>query len=303
VKNALDKMLPLRAFQRRGTPIGGRGLRLYGDGGYTSSDYDPNWLANTFPEPAPSYQAPAEAAPVYVSPGFVDPSYSGAPLTPAPAGNPWQQTVNDIYQQTFGRQADASGMESFTNLLNQGLTGEQMRETLRASEEGQSYGYGSPSGGGGSPGSPGANTKDEWIEGRDPFGMPIFSQNPNYTNPNNGWEFQPPSYDDFGGTSPASWANTITGERRDLATPVNIRTVRDEAGNVSYVNADTGEAIDTKKFDKSITGYNTEITNLYKDLLNREPDKAEVAAYDKQLKDGSLTLSDVVKGFTTSKEF
>ena len=295
MKYALDKMLPLRAFQRRGTPIGGRGLRLYGDGGYTSSDYDPNWLANTFPEPAPAADAaPAENAPIYVSPGFIDTS-SGGPPTPVLA-NQWQQTVNDIYQQTFGRQADPSGMASFTAALNAGLTGEQMREALRTSAEGQSYGL-SPDMGGGN-----ANTTDEWITGHDSFGMPMFIQNPKYVNPNAGWEWQPPQATDSG-TSQAYWQNTNTGERRDLATPVNIRTVRDEAGNVSYVNADTGEAIDTKKFDKSITGYNTEVRNLYKDLLGREPDKAEVATYDKQLKDGSLTLSDLTKGFTTSEEY
>jgi hypothetical protein len=48
----------------------------------------------------------------------------------------WTQTVNDIYQQELGRQADPSGMASFTNLLNQGMTGEQMREALRSSPEG-----------------------------------------------------------------------------------------------------------------------------------------------------------------------
>ena len=87
MKYRLD-LLPLRAFQGRGTPVGGRGIKLYGDGGYTSSDYDPNWLANTFPEYAAASPEPAaDAAPVYVSPGFVDPGYSGPPPTPTPAGN------------------------------------------------------------------------------------------------------------------------------------------------------------------------------------------------------------------------
>ena len=126
---------------------------------------------------------------------------------------------------------------------------------------------------------------------------------PTALDPSAGWEWQPPTSDDSGYTSQAYWANTNTGERRNLEAPVNIRAVQDESGNVSYVNADTGEAIDTKKFDKSITGYNTEITNLYKDLLGREPSKAEVATYSDQLKNGSITLDDVYQGFTTSPEY
>ena len=55
----------------------------------------------------------------------------------------WTQTVNDIYQQELGRQADPSGMASFTNLLNQGMTGEQMRAALRNSPEGVAK-YGAP---------------------------------------------------------------------------------------------------------------------------------------------------------------
>lgn len=197
MKYALDKMLPLKAFQRRGTPIGGRGLRVYGDGGYTSGDYDPNWLANTFPEyaaanpePAPSYQEPAAPsapeASIIEYPGFVvDSDYSGGP-PPTPAlANQWQQTVNDIYQQEFGRQADASGMESFTNLLNQGLTGEQMREALRTSAEGQSYGL--------SPVAPTAPAA--------PVGQ---------------FEYQPSGYAEFGGEYAPYFLNTTTGERREV---------------------------------------------------------------------------------------
>jgi hypothetical protein len=84
---------------------------------------------------------------------------------------------------------------------------------------------------------------------------------------------------------------------------MNIQAVRDDAGNVSYyTNADTGEVIDPKKFDKSITGYAPELTNLYRSLLNREPDKAEIASYDERLKEGSVTLDDVYKGFMQSPE-
>jgi hypothetical protein len=173
MKYALDKMLPLRAFQGRGTPIGGRGLRLYGDGGYTSGDYDPNWLDNTFPEPAPSYQAPADAAPA-----------------PAPA-NQWQQTVNDIYQQEFGRAPDASGMESFSAALNSGMTGEQMRETLRLSAEGQSYGLSPDTGGGALP---------------------------TALTPTEDWQYQPESYAEFTNAYSAPYYLDVnSGERQDVA--------------------------------------------------------------------------------------
>ena len=60
----------------------------------------------------------------------------GNAYQPAPP-NRWAQTVNDIYQQELGRQADESGMAAFTNHLNAGMTGEQMREALRSSAEGQ----------------------------------------------------------------------------------------------------------------------------------------------------------------------
>ena len=198
--------------------------------------------------------------------------------TPLADANPWQQTVSDIYQQEFGRAPDASGMESFTAALNSGMTGEQMRDTLRTSAEGQSYGLSPDTGGGG-------------------------GALPTALDPNAGWEWQPPSALESGGTSQAYWANVNTGDRRELATPMNIQAVRDDAGNVSYyTNADTGEVIDPKKFDKSITGYAPELTNLYRSLLNREPDKAEIASYDERLKEGSVTLDDVYKGFMQSPE-
>ena len=49
-------------------------------------------------------------------------------------------TVNNLYQQTLGRQADPSGLATFTNLLNQGWTEEQVKSTLINSAEGQSKG-------------------------------------------------------------------------------------------------------------------------------------------------------------------
>ena len=64
------------------------------------------------------------------------PMFGNSYQPPAPS-NRWAQTVNDIYQQELGRQADESGMAAFTNHLNAGMTGEQMREALRSSAEGQ----------------------------------------------------------------------------------------------------------------------------------------------------------------------
>lgn len=224
---------------------------------------------------SPEGQSIGAAAPIDSGGGGAlpvsDPGFYQPPNT-----TDWTQTVNDIYQQEFGRQADPSGMATFSNQLSQGMTGEQIRDQLRSSPEGQSYGL-SPSMGGGAL--------------------------PTALDPSEGWEWQPPSALESGGTSQAYWANVNTGDRRELATPMNIQAVRDEAGNVSYyTNADTGEIIDPKKFDKSITGYAPELTNLYRDLLNREPDKAEIAAYDERLKEGSITLDDVYKGFTQSPE-
>ena len=143
MKYTLD-LLPINAFQGRGTPIGGQGLRLCGGSdmggsnvGLDYGEYNPPAPAPApapAPEPAPApaaepaYSAPAsEPAPVYYAPA-------------APAAPNWNQTINDIYQQTFGRQADPSGMASFTAALNAGMTGEQMREVLRTSAEGQSMG-------------------------------------------------------------------------------------------------------------------------------------------------------------------
>jgi len=132
----------------------------------------------------------ADPTPVYDSPGFVDPSYSGAPLAPAPA-NQWQQTVNDIYQQEFGRQADPSGMATFTDQLNQGVTGEQIREQLRTSAEGQSYGLSPDTGGGALP---------------------------TALTPTEDWQYQPESYAEFTNAYSAPYYLDVnSGERQDVA--------------------------------------------------------------------------------------
>jgi hypothetical protein len=115
-----------------------------------------------------------------VDPGF----YQQAP------DNQWQQTVNDIYQQEFGRQADPSGMATFTNQLSQGMTGEQIRDQLRSSPEGQSYGL-IPSMGGGAL--------------------------PTALDPSAGWEWQPEVYGENGVEAPY-WRNVNTGDRKEAGT-------------------------------------------------------------------------------------
>jgi hypothetical protein len=54
MKYTLD-LLPVRAFQGRGTPVGGRSLRLYGggiDGGYSSWEIDQGLYGQPAPAPA-----------------------------------------------------------------------------------------------------------------------------------------------------------------------------------------------------------------------------------------------------------
>ena len=225
MKYTLD-LLPLRAFQGRGTPVGGRSLRLFGGGGYVSGDYvDTSYGAdglggwNAAPEPVPdggggwtapaeAAPAPAEAAPAPAAPAPAPAEAAPAPAAPAPAAvvsdpvraplapvNQWEQTVNDIYQQTFGRQADAGGMASFTAALNAGMTGEQMRAALASSAEGQSYGL--------SPVAP----------------LTAAAQAPQ-------WELQPESYDEFTGTYNAPYYIDVnSGDRKEVGQPVQYTGV------------------------------------------------------------------------------
>jgi len=119
-----------------------------------------------------------------VDPGFYQqPSDSNQ----QPGGSNWTQTVNDIYQQEFGRQADPSGMATFSNQLSQGMTGEQIRAQLRSSPEGQSYGL-TPSTGGGAL--------------------------PTALDPSAGWEWQPEVYGENGVEAPY-WRNVNTGDRKE----------------------------------------------------------------------------------------
>jgi hypothetical protein len=145
------------------------------------------------PEPAPSYSEPAptysEPAPTYNAPAYT---------APAAPSNQWEQTVNDIYQQTFGRQADASGMASFTAALNAGMTGEQMRAALASSAEGQSRGL--PP-------------------------VPPLAAAAAAADPNAGWEYQPEEFYDSGGSAAPYYRNVITGERKEVGQPVQATGV------------------------------------------------------------------------------
>jgi hypothetical protein len=84
----------------------------------------------------------------------------------------------------------------------------------------------------------------------------------------------------------------------------NVAPIQDDNGYVSgYKRADTGEGVDLNKLNKSITGYDSDITNLYENLLGRAPDVSEVIAYNDRLKSGEIDFNDVIKGFTSSPEY
>ena len=221
MKYALDRMLPLRAFEKRGTPVGGRALRLWG------YDEGGNWVATgdevsdpnlgvavpdnsggwTAPAPAPLAAPEPAAAPVDTPAAAPADSGGGgdsapAPLTAAATAPDQTQTVNDIYQQTFGRQADPSGMATFTALLNQGMTGEQMRAALASSAEGQSMGL-----------SPALVAP-----------LTAAAQTPQ-------WEWQPAEANGAE-TIPGYWRDVISGNRKEAApveytgvTPVDTNTL------------------------------------------------------------------------------
>ena len=205
MKYTLD-LLPLRAFQGRGTPVGGRSLRLHGGsdmGGYSNPHEIEAAQEAAYqayhapapapaPEPAPSWSPPPEAAPA--------PEPYNPPPPAAPAAPDYTQTVNDIYQQTFGRQADPSGMASFTAALNAGMTGEQMRAALASSAEGQSMGL-----------APAA-----------PTGIASL---PAAAKPAQ-WELQPESYDEFTGAYNAPYYIDVnSGATKAVGQPVQATGV------------------------------------------------------------------------------
>jgi len=145
MKYTLD-LLPLRAFQGRGTPVGGRGLRLFGGGGYTSGDYDgvqhfnqeaadnaayeAAMAAWNTPAPAPAPAPAAESAPAYSAPAS-EPAPEPTYTPPAPA----QQTINDLYKEILGRDVDPSGAASWGGALASGMSVDQIRAGLTSSPE------------------------------------------------------------------------------------------------------------------------------------------------------------------------
>ena len=232
MKYTLD-LLPLRAFQGRGTPVGGRGLKLYGgsDGGgyyfdqeaWDNAQYEAAMAAWNTPAPAPepAWSPPPEA--YNPPPEAYNPPPEAYNPPPEPA-NQWQQTVNDIYQQEFGRQADASGMASFTAALNAGMTGEQMRAALASSAEGQSMGL-SPT----------------------PAGIASL---PAAAKPAQ-WEWQPGTQDEFtGAVGQPYWIDANTGERKAIDASVEApRSVVVDPNTLAQHLAPNYEGTPTQFYD------------------------------------------------------
>ena len=154
------------------------------------------YIAAHTPTPVQQAASVQESTPVQQAasvqestPAYVAPVQQAAPV------NQWEQTVNDIYQQTFGRQADAGGMASFTAALNSGMTGEQMRAALASSAEGQSMGL-----------APAA-----------PTGIASL---PAAAKPAQ-WELQPESYDEFTGAYNAPYYIDVnSGATKAVGQPV-----------------------------------------------------------------------------------
>ena len=243
-----------------------------------------------------------------------------APAAPAAPSNPWSQTVNDIYQQELGRQADASGMDTFTNLIMQGWTGEQVRDALRSSAEGQSRGQ--------APAAPSSSANQAnygdvynlWMHnlGRPPSDADVANWvGKDYSSVAQSLANEPEVRQNQSFWSqPKSSGAQATPAAQDLYSIVDgmlmlgnqaqyqVVPIQDDSGYVSgYKNADTGEYIDLNKLNKGITGYDKDITDLYKNLLGRAPDVSEVIAYNNRLKSGELDFNDVIKGFTSSPEY
>jgi hypothetical protein len=267
MKYTLD-LLPLRAFQGRGTPVGGRGLRLHG-----GSD-----MGNYFYETDNSQQAAADAA------------YQQAQAPQAPAAD-----INSLYQELLGRAPDPTGIAA-----NAGASADTIRESILASPEYNNQNI---------------NTIYQDLLGRapDPTGIAanagatpeqirqsIFGS-AEYQNqsPPSGF-FDMPGYG-AENADPYSIVGNMLMQGNQLV--YNVAPIRDDSGNISgYNRADTGEYVDLNKLNKSITGYDKEITDLYENLLGRAPDVSEVIAYNNQLKSGEVNLGDVYQGFMQSPE-
>jgi len=208
--------------------------------------------------------------------------------------------INSLYQELLGRAPDPTGIAA-----NAGASADTIRESIMASPE-----YNNQN----------VNTIYEDLLGRapDPTGIAanagatpeqirqsIFgsaeyqNQNP-YQAPPSGF-FDMPGYG-AENADPYSIVGDMLMQGNQLV--YNVAPIQDESGNVSgYRRADTGEYVDLNKLNKSITGYDTEINQLYNTLLGRAPDVSEVIAYNNRLKSGEVDLNDVIQGFTNSPEY
>ena len=204
--------------------------------------------------------------------------------------------INSLYQELLGRAPDPTGIAA-----NAGASADTIRESILASPE-----YNNQN----------VNTIYQDLLGRapDPTGIAanvgatpeqirqsIFGS-AEYQNqaPPSGF-FDMPGYG-AENADPYSIVGNMLMQGNQLV--YNVTPIQDDSGYVSgYKRADTGEYVDLNKLNKSITGYDKEITDLYENLLGRTPDVSEVVAYNQQLKSGEVNLSDVVKGFTTSQEY
>jgi hypothetical protein len=209
--------------------------------------------------------------------------------TPAP-------DINSLYQDLLGRAPDPTGIAA-----NAGASADTIRESILASPE-----YNNQN----------VNTIYQDLLGRapDPTGIAanvgatpeqirqsIFGS-AEYQNqsPPSGF-FDMPGYG-AENADPYSIVGNMLMQGNQLV--YNVTPIQDDSGYVSgYKRADTGEYVDLNKLNKSITGYDKEIDQLYNTLLGRAPDVSEVVAYNNRLKSGELDFNDVVQGFTNSPEY
>lgn len=203
--------------------------------------------------------------------------------------------INSLYQDLLGRAPDPTGIAA-----NAGASADTIRESILASPE-----YNNQN----------VNTIYQDLLGRapDPTGIAanvgatpeqirqsIFGS-AEYQNqaPPSGF-FDMPGYG-AENADPYSIVGDMLMQGNQLV--YNVTPIRDDSGYVyGYNRADTGEYVDLNKLNKSITGYDKEITDLYENLLGRTPDVSEVVAYNQQLKSGEVNLGDVYQGFMQSPE-
>jgi hypothetical protein len=224
-----------------------------------------------------------------------DAAYQQAQAPQAPAAD-----INSLYQELLGRAPDPTGIAA-----NTGASADTIRESILASPE-----YNNQN----------VNTIYQDLLGRAPdptgiaanagatpeqirqsiFGSAEYQNQNQYQAPPSGFFDRPRLGAE--NADPYSIVGNMLMQGNQLV--YNVAPIRDDSGNISgYNRADTGEYVDLNKLNKSITGYDKEITDLYENLLGRAPDVSEVIAYNQRLKSGEVDLSDVVKGFTTSQEY